>query len=147
MGSQLRGNPVLCAEFVDFLPCLYVFRAPNYAVTACCVQCSFISHIFAPFLGTQLRGNRVLCAEFVHFLHICVIFGLPTRGNRVPCAEFVHFAPYLHYFWAPNYAVTACCVQSLIISFIFAQFMGSQLRESSLISYHVCTFSGLPTTR
>ena len=128
--SKQRGDRVLCARFVHFLPYLHHFWAPNCAVTACCVHSSCISyHICTIFGLPSTRERRAVCTVRA-FLNIFAPFlGSQLRGNHVLCAQFVHFLSYLHHFWAPNYAVTACRV------------------HSSRISYHICTIFGLQTTR
>ena len=118
LGSQLRGNRVLCAQFVHFFPYLQHFLDSQLAVTAC-----WISY------------------------HIC-IFESQLCGNRVLCAQFAHFIPYLHRFWAPNYAettycahssaflttfATACCAHSSCISQYIAPFLGSQLHGNRVL--------------
>ena len=106
LGSQLRGNRVLYAQFVHFnyiCTAFAPFWAPDYAVAACCVHSSYFLAIFAPFLGSQLRGNSVLCAQFVHFFFIFAPFlGSQLRGNRVLCAQFAHFSVICTIFGLPT---------------------------------------------
>ena len=153
MGSQLRGNRVLCADFVHFLSHLQHLRAPNYVVTECCVQGSSISHHSCNIFG--LPTTRCVQSSSISY-RIWNIFGSPpTRQPRAVCtarAFLTIFAPCLGSQLRVNRVLRA---DKRIRSFLttFAASSGSQLRGDRVLCAmfvhfsHICTIFGHPTTR